>query len=451
MVGVGWTVSSNHWLAQAGGPWPAFIGFILGTLLLIPIGLSYGELMGALPRNGGVMTYSYRAFGSAMAFFSSWFVALAYLTILPWEAIYINRIMANFIPWLKQGVVLYQLNGQNLYLRSILLGIIFAGLLFYFNLRGSKLASKIQNIFSWIIIGVGSLVILIGFILNNQLNLLPLYRNIGIGTHNSLFKGILSMIVIVPFYMAGFDTISQSIEEGKPSLSFRSIARALVISIATAGLFYALIIISTAGITDWQSYALEDTPAVAILLGRSLPGMWGKIIYGIVLFGTLSGLFSTWNGMFMAAARLLQSMGKAGLLHAWFAKEHPRYKTPIHASYFCLVAAAIGPFVGLGLIDPLTNLGSVAFVMGWFFTCLSAIKIRKSEPDLHRPYQIPGGKFTLFVALLISTVILLLCFIPGQSVYMGNFGLILFMGWAVLGVFFYWLTIAGNKKLISKQ
>lgn len=50
MVGVGWAVSSNHWIAQAGGPIPAFLGFIIATLLLIPIGLCHGELLATLPQ-----------------------------------------------------------------------------------------------------------------------------------------------------------------------------------------------------------------------------------------------------------------------------------------------------------------------------------------------------------------------------------------------------------------
>ena len=62
MVGVGWAVSSNSWIAQAGGPIPAFIGFLIATLLLIPIGLCHGELLATLPIGGGVMVYTDKAF-----------------------------------------------------------------------------------------------------------------------------------------------------------------------------------------------------------------------------------------------------------------------------------------------------------------------------------------------------------------------------------------------------
>ena len=71
MVGVGWAVSSNHWIAQAGGPIPAFLGFIIATLLLIPIGLCHGELLATLPQGGGVLVYTSKAFGRNLSFISN--------------------------------------------------------------------------------------------------------------------------------------------------------------------------------------------------------------------------------------------------------------------------------------------------------------------------------------------------------------------------------------------
>ncbi len=237
MVGVGWAVSSNHWLAQAGGPWPALIGFILGTLLLIPIGLAHGELMSSLPVGGGVMVYTYRAFGTGLSFISSWFVALAYLTILPWEAIYINRILGNLIPVLRSGPVLYEIGGESIYLYGVLLGLVFTGLLFRINYRGSEAAAKLQTLLSWSIIVIGILVIIVSFIKGDIRNLFPLYENIGTGQHASLGTGILSMVVLVPFFMAGFDTIPQSVEEAHPKLTIQKIAQVLVMAIALAGIF----------------------------------------------------------------------------------------------------------------------------------------------------------------------------------------------------------------------
>lgn len=451
MVGVGWAVSSNHWLAQAGGPWPAFLGFLLGTILLIPIGLSYGELMSSLPVGGGVMVYTYRAFGTGISFLSSWFVALAYLTILPWEAIYINNILSAWLPFLGSGRILYHIGEEPIFLNSAVIGVFFGISLFWINYRGSKFAAKLQSFLSWVIIFCGILVIVFSAFHAKFANLFPLYQNVGVGTHSGFGTGILSMVVLVPFFMAGFDTIPQSVEEAHPRLKYRSIAWTLVLSIIAAGLFYALVILATGAVSPWTNYSLAQAPAMAHMLQHSYGGAIGSIIYIAVMLGTLAGLFSTWNGMFMASARLLQSMGRTGLLPKLFATEHTLYHTPVGGSIFCFIAAIAGPFIGMDFIDPLTSLGSVAFVMGWFLTCASALWIRCREPELKRPFKAPGGKGGLFLSLFISGGIVLLTFLPGQPAFMGKTSLLMFIGWLVLGGVFYYFTNYGERGLSERK
>lgn len=451
MVGVGWAVSSNNWMAQSGGPLPAFLGFIIGILLLIPIGFCYGELTSSLPVSGGVMAYTYAAFGTPVSFLSSWFVALAYLTILPWEAIYINRILSNLIPFFNSGTVLYHIGGNPIYLSSVILGLIFAFILFIINFKGSKSAAKLQTVLSWAIIVIGIIVIILSLIKGSLSNLFPFYENIGVGEHTGSFTGILSMIVLVPFFMAGFDTIAQSAPEADPDVEFKDIAKVLILSIIAAGIFYALVIISTGSVSPWKIYALENPPAMSVLLQDAYQGAFGDILYVLVMIGTLAGLFTTWNGMFMAAARLLQSMGHTGLLPSIFAKEHKKFKTPVTGSIFCFFAAAIGPLIGMKFIDPLTNLGSVAFVFGWLLTCLSAYELRKKEPNLYRRFKVPGGQKTILLAVIISTAIVVLTFIPGQPAFMGFEGLSLFFLWLILGLIFYYYTNFGSKGISEEK
>lgn len=452
MVGVGWAVSSNHWMAQAGGPWMAFSGFIIGTLLLIPISLAYGELMSKIPVSGGVMSYTYAAFGSFVSFLSSWFVVLAYLTILPWEAIYINQILSSIFPSLTKGIVLYEFMDMPIYLNSALLGLGFAIGLFVINIKGSKNAARLQGILSWIIIVIAIIVIILSFAYGSFTNLAPVYKNIGVGSHKSIPTGIMSMIVLVPFFMSGFDTIAQSVGDANKDLKFREISKTLVISILAAGSFYALIIISTGSLMPWGEYSTMTSPAMGKALQMEIGGLFGKIINLLVLVGTISGLFTTWNGMFMASARLIQSMGESGLLPRVLGIVNKKYKTPVVASVFCFVAAASGPFLGMNFIDPLTNLGSVAFVIGWFLTSLSALKLRKDKnwPEGTR-FKAPGGRFTLVLASIISGGIFLLTFIPGQPAFMGTSGLKLFIIWLLLGFIFYYFTNYKDKGMSEEN
>ena len=58
IVGVGWAVSLNKWMASAGGPVPASIGYLVTLILMVPVGLCFAELVPMLPVAGGTTTRS---------------------------------------------------------------------------------------------------------------------------------------------------------------------------------------------------------------------------------------------------------------------------------------------------------------------------------------------------------------------------------------------------------
>ena len=86
--------------------------------------------------------------------------------------------------------------------------------------------------------------------------------------------------------------------------------------------------------------------------------------------------------------------------------------TPVNAQLVCLVASIVGPFLGLGLIDPLTTFSAAAYVVSWGLAAFCLIKLRKTEPNLPRPYKIPGGLPMAWFAALSMVAILIMMFIP---------------------------------------
>jgi amino acid transporter len=97
----------------------------------------------------------------------------------------------------------------------------------------------------------------------------------------------------------------------------------------------------------------------------------------------------------------------------------------------------VGPFIGMGLIDPLTIIGSSAFIVGWFFTAISCLRLRTIAPEMKRPFKMPGGKPMMMLAALISVALFLITILPASPGYMGNVGVIYMIGWIALGVIFY--------------
>lgn len=57
IVGVGWVVVMHDWLKR-GGPAGAALGFVLGGLLFVPIGVAYGRLTACLPQADSEMGFT---------------------------------------------------------------------------------------------------------------------------------------------------------------------------------------------------------------------------------------------------------------------------------------------------------------------------------------------------------------------------------------------------------
>jgi APA family basic amino acid/polyamine antiporter len=442
IVGVGWAVAVNGWFGSGGGPIPTLIAYAFATLMIIPIAFCYAELTSAMPVAGGVVAFAYKAFGSFSSFLGGWFVALAYITIIPWEAIYINDVMALIFPALKSGEPLYTVAGVGIYMQGIIVGVVLSFGLIVLNWRGVEVAGKAQTILSVILIGTGILVIICTIIKFDPSNLQPIYENIGKGTHTSILSGIVAVMAIAPFFLAGFDTIPQAAEEGNEGLSFGGLGKVLVMAILSAGVFYCLIILSTGMAISWKEFYGYQAPSVSILIKNLYPGPLGAALYWVVILGALAGLFTTWNGFYIASARLLLGMGRAGLLPPFFASLHPKFRTPRGANLFIAIACLIGPFVGMGVIEPLTVVGSTAFVIGWLITAISTIKLRFSQPDMLRPFKVPGGLPLVWIAVIISALIVVSTFLPFSPGFMGPLGIKIFIVWMVMGLIFY----LGNSK-----
>ena len=436
-VGVGWSVAINGWFANGGGALTTLIAFIIGTLLIIPIGFCYAELTPAMPVAGGVVAFAYKAFGKVPSFIASWFVVLAYLNVLPWEAIYINDVLALLFPGLKSGTPIYELGGVGIYPIGLVVGILISIAIIVINWLGAKSSSTFQNITTAILAICGILIIIVSLFKANPANLMPAYENVAEKSHSNFMGGLMAMLAMSPFFLAGFDTIPQGAEEGSNRLNYKNLGKALLVTVACVGTFYSLVILATGLAMPWQEFVGLDRPAVSVMFTMLFPGALGTIMYWIALIAALMGLFSTWNGCFVACARVALGMGRARILPKFFAKIDPKFGTPVGGNTLAAIACLAGPFIGIGLIDPLTIIGSTAFVVGWFFTAISAARLRKTDPDMYRPYRMPGGAPLAWIAVIIAAVLILITIIPVSPGYMGEVGMWYLFGWIVLGVILY--------------
>ena len=135
IVGVGWAVSVNNWMVASGGPVPAALGYILVMLMMIPIAMCYCELVPMFPVAGGGTVFAYMAFNEASAALSGWAAYGAFIAIIPWEAIQITNLLSYLFPGIESGVPLYTCLGSDIYLGTVIVGILFSVILFLINIQ----------------------------------------------------------------------------------------------------------------------------------------------------------------------------------------------------------------------------------------------------------------------------------------------------------------------------
>ena len=436
IIGVGWSMTLNNMFINGGGPVPAILGFAIATLCFIPVALCFAELTPAMPVAGGVVAYVFRAMGSKMSFVSGWFVAMAYISLLPWEAIAINNILVFIFPSLQSGRLLYTLAGADIYLNALIVGLAVAALVIFLNWRGVQGAAAFQTFLTFFLIIGSAVCVVFALFKLDPANLTPIYSTMEGKNHTSFLTGILTMLALAPFYYAGFDTIPQGAEEAG-GVDPKSLGKVIIGALLSAGAFYIIIFLSMGFAYPWQEFVVFQKPALSNLMAALYSGFLGRALFWLSLAATLAGLFTTWNGFFIAGSRLLLGMGRARLLPAFFATVHPKHGTPYGGSIFCSLAMLAGPFLGIGLVDPLTILGSTGFVVGWGMACLSAVVLYKKEPDMPRPYRMPGGVATAWTGTIICALMFINCVVPGLPGYMGSIGMGVFVGWCLLGLVFY--------------
>lgn len=76
------------------------------------------------------------------------------------------------------------------------------------------------------------------------------------------------------------------------------------------------------------------------------------------------------------------------------------------------VLTLVGPFLGKNLLVPLTNVVSFALITACFLVACATLKLRFSEPELKRPYKVPGGLAGIVFAIIASAAVLLLIIVP---------------------------------------
>jgi amino acid transporter len=408
MIGVGWITTLDEWLNNA-GPVGAMLAFGAGGLLMVLIGLCYAELTPMLPVTGGEVAYAYKAHGTGISFLVGWFLLIGYLSVSGFEAVSVGMVLAYLLPELDAWP-LYEIQGWTVYLPHLLLGVGLTLMIAWVNHRGVAVAVRLQVILTCLLVGCTAIFVLAGILAGSSDNLKPV---LGTGSHDgasSVWHGLLAVFVTVPFWFVGFDTIPQAAEERSGGQPLRRLGMYIMLSIVAAVLFYCLVIWAASAAAPWQETVQEKLPtATAFKLVLKNP-----LLAKLVLLTGLIGLLTSWNGFFLAGTRVLFALGRGRIIDQRFGHVHPQFGTPTRAILLSGLVTVLAVCLGRGALLALVEVGSFCICVAFLGVALSLIRLRRTAPDIDRPYRVPAGSLVAGAAATGSLLILVAQVVPAS-------------------------------------
>lgn len=388
IVGAGIFVLTGQAAANYAGP-AIVLSFILAGAACVFAGFCYAEMASMIPIAGSAYTYSYATLGEFLAWIIGWDLILEYslgaaTVSVGWSG-YVVSFLRDFGIALPPRLTAGPFQTVVLADGSEVAGLINLPALFIVLFVTSLLVVGIResaNVNTGIVIlkvGVVITFILAGFAYINRANWSPFIpANTGdFGAYG--LSGVLRGAGVIFFAYIGFDAVSTAAQESRNPR--RDMPIGIIGSLAVCTLLYILVSGVLTGVVHYSQLSVPDPIAVGI----DATGLFW--LRPIVKIGAIAGLSSVILVMLLGQPRIFWTMAGDGLLPHWFAKVHPRFRTPYVTTMLTGVAVAIvGSLFPIGVLGQLVSIGTLfAFVL----VCGGVWALRRTQPTVARPFKTP--------------------------------------------------------------
>jgi amino acid transporter len=429
MIGWGWVVSSGDWI-QTAGVLGTVTGFMIGGLMIYFVGLTYAELTTAMPQCGGEHVFSYKAFGSVGSFICTWAIILSYIGVVCFEACSLPTIIQYIFPGFLKGY-LYTVVGFDVYASWLFVAVIAAVIITYINIRGIKAAAILQTILTAVIAAVGITLVIVSALRGEASNLTG---QIFAGSGENLIKNTLSVAVIAPFFLFGFDVIPQAAEE--INVPLKKLGKILILSIVLAVSFYALVVLAIGCAMNAEEID-NSVHTSSLVAADAMSKLFNSdVMAKVLIIGGMCGIVTSWNSFLIGGSRAMFSMAESYMIPIAFAKLHKKYKTPVNALLLIGTLSAIAPFFGRVMLVWIANTASFACCIAYCMVSISFLVLRKKEPDMYRPFKIKRYRLVGSLAVIMSGCMAAMYIIPNSGSTLSIQEWVIAGGWTLLGCIF---------------
>lgn len=381
VIGAGIFVLTGVAAATRAGPGLTLSFMVAGTACLLAA-LVYAELASTVPLAGSAYTYSYLTMGELAAWIIGWDLILEYsvasaAVAIGWSG-YLNRLLEGIGLSLPAMLRLAPHEGGLINLPAFAIILVMSWVLAI----GVQQSSRVNNL----VVGM-KLVIIAIFIITalphvDTANWHP-YLPFG-------WKGVMAGAGLIFFAYIGFDAVSTAAEEARNPQ--RDLPRGIIGSLVICTLIYIVVAAILTGAVPYRELNVSDPVAFA------LTRMGERMAAGLISVGAIAGLTSVLLVLMYGQSRVFFAMSRDGLLPPVFSHVHPQYRTPMRVIMVTgSLIALIAGFLPIEAVAELVNVGTLA---AFILVSIGVIILRRTQPDLRRPFRAPLVPLTPILAII---------------------------------------------------
>lgn len=457
MIGSGIFIVTAAMARDLGSSGLLLFTWLLTGLLTMSAALSYGELAGMMPNAGGQYVYIQKAYGKLISFLYGWTVFTVIQTgVIAAVAVAFANYTAIFIPQLD--LTLADLGIFQISLKQIM-AIISIVLLTYINTNGVQSGKKVQLFFTVVKLFALFALIVLGLYVGLQTDVLSsnfehpwhafktLIKEDGtteiINLSGLALVGAVGATIINSLFSSdawnNVTFIAAEIKDPRKNIPRSLFLGTLIVTVIylLANLAYlALLPIdgSPGGIdvmSKGMMFASDDRVGAAaanIILGNV--GVF--VMAGLIMIST----FGCNSGIILAGGRLFYAMSKDGLFFKQ-ASQLNKNNVPAKALWVqCLWACML---CLSGKYGDLLTYATFASLLFYILTIYGIFILRRTEPNMERPYKAFGYPFVPALYIVLTSIICAILLIYDTK----NTGLGLLI--VLIGIPVYYITQKKDK------
>jgi APA family basic amino acid/polyamine antiporter len=382
IIGAGIFVLTGLAANQFAGP-ALVLSFVVAGVGCTLAGLCYAEFAAMVPVAGSAYTYAYATLGELLAWIIGWDLVLEYAVASStvahgWSHYFVSflRIFGVELPhawttapfdfdpatghWVATGAIM------NLPAMVIVLAvtvILVIGIRESAGFNSAMVILKVAVVLFVIVVGAGYV---------NTANWQP-FMPYGM---TGVFKGA----AYIFFAYIGFDSVSTHAEEARNPQ--RDVPIGIMVSLLLCTLLYILVAGVLTGMVPYTQIDL-NAPVAEAFAARGL-----HLAHLLIAAGAVVGITSVLLVLLLSQARILLALARDGLIsRSFFGVVHPRFRTPHKATILTgILVSLAGALFPLKLLADLVNIGTL---MAFVVVCAAVIVMRRSNPELRRPFRTP--------------------------------------------------------------